>query len=144
MTGYCDELPVDGFSLSPWAPIGIAVLFLCDNRKAITIDRGTKQLRNTGTYNQPLHLMRATFVTNDHSALVYVGDLSPWRHLTARSPCQEVSTTTIHRPLTLDQRHAEFPMCTSQEGTFSHRWPCLLYTSPSPRDRTRSRMPSSA
>ena len=23
-------------------------------------------------------------------------------------------------------------------------WPCLLYTSPSPRDRTRSRMPSSA
>ena len=24
------------------------------------------------------------------------------------------------------------------------KWPCLLYTSPSPRDRTRSRMPSSA
>ena len=23
-------------------------------------------------------------------------------------------------------------------------WDCLLYTSPSPRDRTRSRMPSSA
>ena len=25
-----------------------------------------------------------------------------------------------------------------------NRYPCLLYTSPSPRDRTRSRMPSSA
>ena len=25
-----------------------------------------------------------------------------------------------------------------------HAWNCLLYTSPSPRDRTRSRMPSSA
>ena len=25
-----------------------------------------------------------------------------------------------------------------------HYWVCLLYTSPSPRDRTRSRMPSSA
>jgi len=24
------------------------------------------------------------------------------------------------------------------------KWACLLYTSPSPRDRTRSRMPSSA
>jgi len=24
------------------------------------------------------------------------------------------------------------------------QWDCLLYTSPSPRDRTRSRMPSSA
>ena len=29
-----------------------------------------------------------------------------------------------------------------QEAT--SRWGCLLYTSPSPRDRTRSRMPSSA
>ena len=26
----------------------------------------------------------------------------------------------------------------------AYRWNCLLYTSPSPRDRTRSRMPSSA
>ena len=26
----------------------------------------------------------------------------------------------------------------------SYDWACLLYTSPSPRDRTRSRMPSSA
>ena len=26
----------------------------------------------------------------------------------------------------------------------NHPYPCLLYTSPSPRDRTRSRMPSSA
>ena len=53
------------------------------------------------------------------STLVYIGDLSPRRHRTARSSCQEVSTTTIHRP-------------------------CLLYTSPSPRDRQKSRMPSSA
>ena len=31
-------------------------------------------------------------------------------------------------------------------GPYSHAWAlsCLLYTSPSPRDRTRSRMPSSA
>ena len=29
-------------------------------------------------------------------------------------------------------------------GEPAHAWPCLLYTSPSPRDRTRSRMPSSA
>ena len=28
--------------------------------------------------------------------------------------------------------------------TFLPTWTCLLYTSPSPRDRTRSRMPSSA
>ena len=29
-------------------------------------------------------------------------------------------------------------------GVFAPNMPCLLYTSPSPRDRTRSRMPSSA
>ena len=33
----------------------------------------------------------------------------------------------------------------AREGIFlSFQYPCLLYTSPSPRDRTRSRMPSSA
>ena len=30
------------------------------------------------------------------------------------------------------------------DGRKHRSWPCLLYTSPSPRDRTRSRMPSSA
>ena len=29
-------------------------------------------------------------------------------------------------------------------ASFNPYWDCLLYTSPSPRDRTRSRMPSSA
>ena len=29
-------------------------------------------------------------------------------------------------------------------GRAARNWDCLLYTSPSPRDRTRSRMPSSA
>ena len=30
------------------------------------------------------------------------------------------------------------------KGIIERSWGCLLYTSPSPRDRTRSRMPSSA
>ena len=38
---------------------------------------------------------------------------------------------------------------TAREHYIAHKlltkiYPCLLYTSPSPRDRTRSRMPSSA
>src|SRR5664280_1855467 len=37
---------------------------------------------------------------------------------------------------------AELPVTTEQVDTLFHT--CLLYTSPSPRDRTRSRMPSSA
>ena len=31
-----------------------------------------------------------------------------------------------------------------QLNVFDMGWPCLLYTSPSPRDRQKSRMPSSA
>ena len=40
--------------------------------------------------------------------------------------------------LALQANAAETP------GAKSIAMPCLLYTSPSPRDRTRSRMPSSA
>jgi len=39
-------------------------------------------------------------------------------------------------------RDSKEPIITEQRITVSY--PCLLYTSPSPRDRTRSRMPSSA
>ena len=34
--------------------------------------------------------------------------------------------------------------CAIQSDDPDDDWSCLLYTSPSPRDRTRSRMPSSA
>ena len=40
----------------------------------------------------------------------------------------------------LNDMHVPFEM----NALSAHRTPCLLYTSPSPRDRTRSRMPSSA
>ena len=36
------------------------------------------------------------------------------------------------------------PTCNSVAAGMAQGLPCLLYTSPSPRDRTRSRMPSSA
>ena len=39
---------------------------------------------------------------------------------------------------------AAFAMLLSVLGLLSYYLGCLLYTSPSPRDRTRSRMPSSA
>ena len=36
------------------------------------------------------------------------------------------------------------PLKAAQDSLARKKWDCLLYTSPSPRDRTRSRMPSSA
>ena len=75
--------------------------------------------KNTELRDQ--QLPHFTNVSDNYSASVFIGDLSPWQHLTACSPCQEVGTTTIHGPLTLDQRHAKFAMCTSQKRTFGHR-----------------------
>ena len=43
-----------------------------------------------------------------------------------------------HFPTTMMKRQIKFT------GTLKDYQPCLLYTSPSPRDRQRSRMPSSA
>ena len=37
-----------------------------------------------------------------------------------------------------------FVMMALYAALLAQAWNCLLYTSPSPRDRTRSRMPSSA
>ena len=48
----------------------------------------TQTVRNKGTHNLPLHLTRATIRTNDLCTLVYIGDLSPQQHRTARSSCQ--------------------------------------------------------
>ena len=46
--------------------------------------------------------------------------------------------------LRLMQKHGHRPIVLIGGGTTRIGDPCLLYTSPSPRDRTRSRMPSSA
>ena len=47
----------------------------------------------------------------------------------------------IHSALNCQLKNPRFALITA---TYSQAKSCLLYTSPSPRDRTRSRMPSSA
>src|SRR5664280_1975221 len=48
-----------------------------------------------------------------------------------------VDTTSADAALLIGDQNAYAP-------SVDQSWACLLYTSPSPRDRTRSRMPSSA
>ena len=50
-----------------------------------------------------------------------------------------VQTVDLPHPIYIDS--AEGPYLTDLDG---NRYICLLYTSPSPRDRQKSRMPSSA
>ena len=45
--------------------------------------------------------------------------------------------------ITIKACSVNFPDTLLVQGLYQFK-PCLLYTSPSPRDRTRSRMPSSA
>ena len=52
----------------------------------------------------------------------------------------ELGTTNNRMELTAVIRALE----TFAQPSSAHVYTCLLYTSPSPRDRTRSRMPSSA
>jgi len=50
-----------------------------------------------------------------------------------------------YNSILLTQRDIKETITHEHERFWLHAWKiCLLYTSPSPRDRTRSRMPSSA
>ena len=64
-----------------------------------------------------------------------------------RAPCPE--TRRAGSPIRRDQVEVRRTVRVTDPGVRTRRGiravpPCLLYTSPSPRDRTRSRMPSSA
>ena len=64
---------------------------------------------------------------------------------TSFPPKEEIARLTARALLEIKAVHfnAETPF-TLASGLPSPTYICLLYTSPSPRDRTRSRMPSSA
>ena len=66
----------------------------------------------------------------------------------AYSMHQKIGYTTLYYPLIVhgkfNNRWKHGVDCGVNTGSYSIVYACLLYTSPSPRDRTRSRMPSSA
>ena len=82
-----------------------------------------------------LHLDRGFLVVNtrsDEIGRVPIDDVSA---LVGNARGLSYSNNLL---VALAERGIPFVVCGS------HHRPCLLYTSPSPRDRTRSRMPSSA
>jgi len=65
------------------------------------------------------------------------------RGVSKRYTDRQGSTTSVLEGLDLDVADGEFVAVLGFSGSGKTTF-CLLYTSPSPRDRTRSRMPSSA
>ena len=88
------------------------------------------------------YLKRASIDTGKVNLIFYNGNSQISRHdgslLTAGSSSQTYSTT-INIPSNANRVRVELKQINEAEY-----WACLLYTSPSPRDRTRARMPSSA
>ena len=64
----------------------------------------------------------------------YTLDLSAWKGQSATLSCSYIGMESVERTIASLESGA----------AYAWDWHCLLYTSPSPRDRTRSRMPSSA
>ena len=67
-----------------------------------------------------------------------------WYSVLAYSRCGPSLCHCISTESTSAVNHSMCAKCTVTHGRNLLFMPCLLYTSPSPRDRTRSRMPSSA
>ena len=64
-----------------------------------------------------------------------------------QEPLKVFISRLIRRPQDIDDIAQETfvrAFLAEQKGTIQHPKACLLYTSPSPRDRQKSRMPSSA
>ena len=102
-----------------------------------------------------LKIYGATSITNDGTYItIKTKDLpdhkSPY-YPTSNALYEAYSGTTfggntfIKNPNSIIEQSGTFKIPVNPKMDASHSaTPCLLYTSPSPRDRTRSRMPSSA
>ena len=79
------------------------------------------------------NIYRAAFRAADH------GLLRPWRFLVVKGSSRE-KLGELFLKAALENEPA---ISVEKQNNIRHK-PCLLYTSPSPRDATLSRMPSSA
>ena len=88
---------------------------------------------------------------NKTTGILVLGDQLSWQHpgLISADPAEVVEEATYvrhnrHKIALLFSAMRHFAVALRERGFQVEYYACLLYTSPSPRDRTRSRMPSSA
>ena len=116
--------------------------FVSNNEFGVIVEINHYQSRNTGcrTYpfgNTTLTLPTSWYYTYIQNFVVYSN------HNLDFLSSEQISSTGVY------QGHSQTPLITTNPPQFTSNggwalYGCLLYTSPSPRDRSLSRMPSSA
>ena len=83
--------------------------------------------------------------------VIYIGTPHPMHHENALMCLNGGKAVLVEKSFTMNRRQAEDIIALAREknlfvmeAMWTRFMPCLLYTSPSPRDATLSRMPSSA
>ena len=104
--------------------------------KNVIEKRGIKVTALKGDKDCPDHIFPNWFITFENKTMQIFSMMAPNRRLEKKPEMIEFLKETYE--LTNDMSHLE------EEGIFLESTSCLLYTSPSPRDATLSRMPSSA
>ena len=101
-----------------------------------------------GQFEKPLYHFLLTKTRNHHQAQDLLQDtfLITYRKLDRFNPSYPFSSWiyTIANRLAISHYRKQKTLLEEVEFVIEKTACCLLYTSPSPRDRTRSRMPSSA
>ena len=113
-------------------------------RNLVNID----QASNVETYRMPLNSEGGTFqATEDGVCFTGDGQLF-WMTYDAGAPDNSIFSKTLEElqthPNALKVKEAWATYAGCEDVVITHSITCLLYTSPSPRDKRQSRMPSSA
>ena len=92
-------------------------------------------------------VVRSSRARKRHRHSTADGQHQRFQSTTSEAPSKSATVTSnVQRrgPLLVGKADPTSHHCLQAAAQFPRSRPCLLYTSPSPRDRTRSRMPSSA
>ena len=102
-----------------------------------------------GYFRELPNLLYQSFAPNKNSSMDYIEVKNIFRRVKLRDDLQNIFT--IFEKFEIPDEHRPEIVAENYYGSAELDWVvlitaniCLLYTSPSPRDRTRSRMPSSA
>jgi len=112
-----------------------------DNERKITTLKSILSSSTTGAYviDAQFELAETYRITDQDGKA-----LNAYRTVVDKYPSNPLAKKALKNIVFLHRRQGDNPAALDAFDEIVQAYPCLLYTSPSPRDRTRYRMPSSA